>query len=70
VAGGYLPAYDARLEGDRIAFVLVDDAVSHRFEGKVQGTLLMEGSVRSGTGPKPAAGTWRATRVLRAGDEG
>ena len=70
VPGGYLPAYDARLEGDRIAFVLVDDAVSHRFEGKVQGTLLMEGNVRSGPGPRPAAGTWRATRVLRAGDEG
>ena len=70
VAGGYLPAYDARLEGDRIAFVLVDDAVSHRFEGKVQGTLLMEGSVRSGPGPKPAAGTWRATRVVPGGDEG
>ena len=70
VPGGYLPAYDARLEGDRIAFVLVDDAVSHRFEGRVQGTLVMEGTVRSGPGPKPAAGTWRATRVLRIGDEG
>jgi hypothetical protein len=70
VAGGYLPAYDARLEGERIAFVLVDDAVSHRFEGKVQGTLLMEGTVRSGPGPRPAAGTWRATRLLRVGDDG
>jgi Methyltransferase domain len=70
VAGGYLPAYDARLEGERIAFVLVDDAVSHRFEGKVQGTLLMEGTVRSGPGPRPVAGTWRATRVVAVGDEG
>jgi SAM-dependent methyltransferase len=39
VAGGYLPAFEARLDGDRIAFVLVEDGVSHRFEGRVQGTL-------------------------------
>jgi SAM-dependent methyltransferase len=70
VAGGYLPAFEARLEGDRIAFVLVDDGGSHRFEGRMQGTLLMEGKVLSGPGPNPAAGTWRATRVLRTGDEG
>ena len=70
VPGGYLPAFEARLAGDRIAFVLVEDNVSHRFEGRVQGTLSMEGSVRSGPGRDPAAGTWRATRVLRAGEEG
>ena len=55
---------------DRISFVLVDDNTSHRFEGRVQGTLLMEGTLRSGAGPRPAAGTWRATRILRVGDEG
>jgi protein-L-isoaspartate O-methyltransferase len=70
VAGGYLPAFEARLEGERIAFVLVDDGGSHRFEGRVQGTLEMEGTVRSGPGPRPTAGTWRATRMLRVGDEG
>ncbi len=70
VAGGYLPAFEARLAGDRIAFVLVESGASHRFEGKVQSTLLMEGTVRSGPGPNPAAGSWRATRVVRGGDEG
>jgi SAM-dependent methyltransferase len=70
VAGGYLPAFDARLTGERIAFVLVEDGTSHRFEGTVQGTLLMEGTVRSGPGRNPAAGSWRAMRVVRGGDEG
>jgi SAM-dependent methyltransferase len=70
VAGGYLPAFEARLAGDRIAFVLVESGTSHRFEGRVQGTLLMEGTVRSGPGRNPVAGSWRATRVVRSGDEG
>jgi SAM-dependent methyltransferase len=70
VPGGYLPAFEARLAGDRIAFVLVEDNVSHRFEGSMHGTLSMEGTVRSGPGRNPAAGTWRATRVLRAGENG
>ena len=70
VTGGYLPAFEARLAGDRIAFVLVDNGTSHRFEGRVQGTLLMEGTVRSGTGRSLAAGSWRATRVVRGADEG
>ena len=70
VAGGYLPAFEARLAGDRIAFVLVESGTSHRFEGRVQGTLLMEGTVRSGPGRTQAAGSWRATRVVRGGDEG
>jgi SAM-dependent methyltransferase len=70
VAGGYLPAFDARLAGDRIAFVLVDDGTSHRFVGTVQGTLSMEGAVSIGPGRNPAAGSWRATRVVRGGDEG
>ena len=70
VAGGFLPAFDAKLAGDRIAFVLVDESTSHRFEGKVQGTLMMEGTVRSGPGRNQTAGSWRATRVVRGGDEG
>jgi SAM-dependent methyltransferase len=70
VAGGYLPAFEARLAGDRIAFVLVENGTSHRFEGRVQGTLSMEGTVRSGPGRNPAPGSWRATRVVRSGDEG
>lgn len=70
VAGGYLPAFEARLAGDAIAFVLVEGGASHRFEGRVQGALSMEGTVRSGPGRNPATGSWRATRVVRSGDEG
>lgn len=71
VAGGYLPAFEARLSGDRIAFVLVGDGVSHRFEGRVQGSgLLMEGTVRSGVGRNLGSGPWRATRVLSIAGEG
>jgi SAM-dependent methyltransferase len=55
---------DARLEGDRIWFRLIDDAdYSHvqRFEGRVNGNII-EGTVR-GEGVAPAEQyTWRATR--------
>ena len=70
VAGGYLPAFDAKLAGDRIAFVLVDESTSHRFEGRVQGALVMEGTIRSGPGRSQATGSWRATRVVGLPDEG
>ena len=69
VPGGYLPAFEARLDGDRISFVLVDGDASHRFEGRVRGTLEMEGEVRSGTGRNLSTGRWRATRVVRGGGE-
>ena len=62
VAGGFLPAFEARLVGNRIAFVLVEDDMSHRFEGRVQGEM-MEGVVRSGYGPVLTENRWRATRV-------
>jgi SAM-dependent methyltransferase len=70
VPGGFMPAFEARLEGDSISFVLVEDRVSHRFEGRVSGTLLMEGTVRSGPGRNSGATAWRATRVARGSDEG
>jgi len=71
VAGGYLPAFEARLSGDHIAFVLVDNGVSHRFEGRVQASaLLMEGTVRSGAGRSLASGAWRATRVVSSAGAG
>ena len=62
VAGGYLPAFDARVSGDRIAFVLVDENVSYRFEGRA-GANPIEGIVRWGAGPRQRESTWRATRV-------
>jgi len=70
VIGGYLPAFEARLDGDRIAFVLVDNGVSHRFEGRMQSGLLMEGVVRSGAGRSLSANPWRATRVIPGASEG
>ncbi len=68
--GGYLPAFEARLAGDRISFVLVEDGVSHRYEGRVNGNLEIEGVVRSGSGRNLAESRWRATRVLRGAGEG
>lgn len=64
ITGGYLPAFEARLAGDRIAFVLVEDGVSHRFEGRANSNLEMEGVVRSGAGRSLVESRWRATRVL------
>ena len=69
VAGGYLPAFEARLDGDRIAFVLVEGETVHRFEGRVRG-LEIEGVVRSGSGRRVTEGRWRATRVVAGGGEG
>lgn len=68
VAGGYLPAFEARLAGERIAFVLVDDNEGYRFEGHA-GLNEMTGVVRWGAGPRQQEGTWRAVRVT-LGTEG
>jgi SAM-dependent methyltransferase len=62
VAGGYLPAFEPRVSGDRIAFVLIDENVAYRFEGRAS-TLEMKGVVRWGTGAKQQQGTWRAVRA-------
>jgi len=62
VAGGYLPAFESRLSGDRISFVLVEDDVSHRYEGRVRDEVI-EGIVRSGAGARLAEHRWRAVRV-------
>ena len=66
VPGGYLPAFEAALTGDRIRFVLVEDQTSHHFEGTVTGESI-EGVVRSGPGRERVANRWRATRVGPAG---
>jgi hypothetical protein len=70
VAGGYLPAFEARLEGERIAFVLVDGDTVHRFEGRAKSGLEIEGVVRSGSGRKLTEGRWRATKVIGVPGEG
>ena len=69
VSGGYLPAFDAHLSGDRISFVLVEDGVSHRYDGRVLSPLEMEGEVRSGRGRQLATSRWRATKVVRGAEE-
>jgi SAM-dependent methyltransferase len=58
---GFLPLFEAQLEGDRIRFVLVDDGHAHHFEGRVRGSF-MEGSVRHGIGRDTVTRAWRAER--------
>ena len=62
VAGGFLPAFEARMSGERIAFVLAEDDMSYRYEGRVAGDSI-EGRVRWGYGPKQQESTWRAVKV-------
>lgn len=62
VAGGFLPAFEARLSGERIEFVLAEDDVAYRYEGRVAKDAI-EGRVRWGYGPKQQESTWRAARV-------
>ena len=62
--GGYLPAFEARLNGERIYFVLVENDMSYRFEGEVRGGVI-EGIVRSGYGPKLSEQRWRAQRIQK-----
>jgi len=69
VPGGWLPAFEARLTGDTIGFVLADNDASQHFEGRVNGAE-MTGLVRSGPGRERATSRWRATRVLAVPDEG
>ena len=66
-AGGFLPLFEARLEGDRIRFALVDDGQAHHFEGAVRGGS-MEGTVRTGIGRDLSERHWRAERVGPAGE--
>lgn len=64
VPGGFLPFFEARLEGDRIRFVIVDNGRSHHFEGRVEG-VVMTGTVRSGIGSAQTEAAWRAERIAR-----
>ncbi|MEQ1775333.1 MAG: methyltransferase domain-containing protein [Burkholderiales bacterium] len=65
VQGGFLPAFEARVSGERVRFVLVEDDVSYRFEGDVRGDG-MEGVVRYGSGPQLMEQRWRAQRAAAA----
>lgn len=61
-SGGFLPLFEARLEGERIRFALVDDGQAHHFEGTVRGNW-MEGTVRTGIGRNLTERRWKAERV-------
>jgi SAM-dependent methyltransferase len=61
VLGGILPAFEARMSGERIAFILVDGDYSYRYEGTVRGNR-MEGTVRWGYGPRQNETRWQAVR--------
>ena len=58
--------WNARLTGDRISFVIVDDSgpvdSNLYFEGRVTGDA-MEGTVRRGVGTEQTQTPWRASRV-------
>ena len=65
VQGGYLPAFEARLAGDVLSFVLVENDVSYRFEGRVRGDAI-DGVLRFGLGPKQEEAPFTARRVAAA----
>ncbi len=65
VQGGFLPAFEARLSGERMSFVLVENDVSYRFEGEVRGDVI-EGVVRYGAGPNLREQRWWAQRAAAA----
>lgn len=61
--------WEARLEGDRLSFVIVeragaDDEVARYYEGRVTGSHL-EGQMTRGVGKQRAAQPWRATRLAQ-----
>jgi hypothetical protein len=58
---------DARIDGDRLSFVLIDD-IDHfhrqHFEGRVRGAAI-EGTVHGGGSAARGQLAWRATRIAR-----
>ena len=68
VAGGFLPAFEPRLSGERLSFVLIERDVAYRYEGRVSGSLI-EGVVHYGAGPKQMQAKWRAARPGPPGGE-
>lgn len=62
VQGGILPAFEAQLAGERIAFILVDGEYSYRYAGTVSGGR-MHGTVRWGHGPRQREARWEAVRA-------
>ena len=56
--------WETRLSGDRLSFILIDNELAHRFEGRVRDNTI-EGVARTGAG---TAETETAFRAIRIGD--
>jgi SAM-dependent methyltransferase len=66
-SGRHALMWEAKLRGERISFVVVDDRdrdneAALYFEGRVDGDV-MEGQVRRGTGSAQTVHSWRAVRA-------
>ena len=56
--------WETRLDGDQLSFILIDNELAHRFEGRVRDNTI-EGVARTGAG---TAETETAFRAVRIGD--
>jgi len=54
--------WETRLVGDVVSFVIVDDDMAHRYEGRVRGKSI-EGVVRTGAGTAEVENSFRAAWV-------
>jgi SAM-dependent methyltransferase len=67
--GAAAPVWEARLEADRLSFVIVEapgsnEEVGLYFEGRVRGSVI-EGTVARGVGSARSVAPWRAERVAK-----
>ena len=54
--------WETRLEGDRLSFILIDNELAHRFEGRVRDNAI-EGVARTGAGTAETETAFRAIRI-------
>ena len=54
--------WETRLEGDRLSFILIDNDLAHRFEGRVRDNTI-EGVARTGAGTAETETAFRAIRI-------
>jgi SAM-dependent methyltransferase len=54
--------WETRLAGDRLSFILIDNELAHRFEGRVRDNAI-EGIARTGAGNAETETAFRATRI-------
>ncbi|MEW6691052.1 MAG: SAM-dependent methyltransferase, partial [Pseudomonadota bacterium] len=62
--GAPVEAWEARLEGERLSFVLVEGEAALYFEGRVRGSVI-EGRFARGAGNARRIESWRAERSVR-----